>query len=351
MESCDLASLPDDLLDVRQDLSQYSYDAADVLELCEDATLVSSQFVSSQQSSQASYKVGDSLPFGDAGFDEEDADLFDQFDDPVGSTFAATESGVAVKYDSGVPSTVVDAAAAAGRGESCLVEVPCEQDVEYDTTVEQPTFDFFGNHTAFDVKTEPLDLPSPSTVTCSPSPVVIYSPDSTSCRFVPSVEACGASRLHISDDDLLTLSTRELNRRLRQLPEDEQRQLKNRRRTLKNRGYAQTCRTRRVGQRNELEAENERLAAEVRQLTAGITSRNAECDRFNLETTVEIDSGQFHGEVIELRASNKMLAAECERLREELVQTTADRDYYKSQLEFYMNVFLANGIVGEGELR
>ena len=57
----------------------------------------------------------------------------------------------------------------------------------------------------------------------------------------------------ICDEDLVNVSVRELNRTIRAYPRDVQTELKKRRRTLKNRGYAQICRQKRVDNKNSLE--------------------------------------------------------------------------------------------------
>ncbi|XP_013412524.1 transcription factor MafK isoform X1 [Lingula anatina] len=71
---------------------------------------------------------------------------------------------------------------------------------------------------------------------------------------------------YISDDELVTLTVRELNRQLKSLPKDEVTKLKQRRRTLKNRGYAASCREKRMSQKDELELERQTLAQQVERL-------------------------------------------------------------------------------------
>jgi chromosome segregation ATPase len=70
-------------------------------------------------------------------------------------------------------------------------------------------------------------------------------------------------RVELSDEVLANLPVKELNNILRGLPEDDVFKLKQRRRTLKNRGYAQNSRTKRVRQREDLEDERQQLKSEL----------------------------------------------------------------------------------------
>ena len=71
----------------------------------------------------------------------------------------------------------------------------------------------------------------------------------------------------VMDDSMLVhLPLRELNKRLRALPKAVAYTLKKRRRTLKNRKYAQNCRSKRLEQKSEMEIENGYLKEEMSEM-------------------------------------------------------------------------------------
>lgn len=209
----------DTLLEDRQDLSQYSYDPEDRLETV--------TFPDSQQSSQASDKYDVFLGCSD---DQRPADELD-----VESTVLASEYPC--------QTTVAEWLASADDTNpvSSSQEVPLALEFE----------------NAIEVKSE-ADGESTSALLSS-----------------PLVSSSG-----MNDDELMSLSTRELNRRLQSVSSDERSRLKQRRRTLKNRGYAQTCRTRRVIGQYQLKQDNDALVAEVNELKGTVRTLTAERDQY-----------------------------------------------------------------------
>lgn len=99
----------------------------------------------------------------------------------------------------------------------------------------------------------------------------------------------------ISDELLTTLSVRELNKRLHGYPREQIMKLKQKRRTLKNRGYAHNCRSKRLQQRQDLEQRNRSLQHELHRLKTELSRTIQERDllrqRLELQRCAGIDSG------------------------------------------------------------
>jgi len=136
---------------------------------------------------------------------------------------------------------------------------------------------------------------------------------------VPAAVAPISSRVMssyaISDDELMSLSTHQLNDRLRSMSADERSRVKQRRRTLKNRSYAQTCRTRRLADQHQLKHNSEALAAELKALKKRVRSLTAELDYYRGHGVTEAD------------------VAEMRTFKESVRTLTAERDYYRGQCE------------------
>lgn len=112
-------------------------------------------------------------------------------------------------------------------------------------------------------------------------------PPATPLHLRPALTPCVAPQVKkeagenapvLSDDELVSMSVRELNQHLRGLSKEEIIQLKQRRRTLKNRGYAASCRVKRVTQKEELEKQKAELQQEVEKLASENASMKLELD-------------------------------------------------------------------------
>ncbi|UYV76330.1 MAFG [Cordylochernes scorpioides] len=75
----------------------------------------------------------------------------------------------------------------------------------------------------------------------------------------------------LSDAELMTLSVRDLNRQLKSagLTKEQIAAMKARRRTLKNRGYAANCRTKRIETKGELEREKGAIEHSINMIQEG----------------------------------------------------------------------------------
>lgn len=94
----------------------------------------------------------------------------------------------------------------------------------------------------------------------------------------------------IDDEVLMTLTVRELNKKLHGFPREDVMRFKQKRRTLKNRGYAQNCRSKRLQQRHELEHTNRQLHNEL--------------DRIKMELSRVIQEREQLKQMLQMRSSN-----------------------------------------------
>ncbi|KAK1804764.1 hypothetical protein P4O66_003612 [Electrophorus voltai] len=106
-------------------------------------------------------------------------------------------------------------------------------------------------------------------------------PEPPKRKFIQNLQVkkeAGENAPALSDDELVAMSVRELNQHLRGLTKEDVVRLKQRRRTLKNRGYAASCRIKRVTQKEELERQKAELQQEVDKLARENASMRLELD-------------------------------------------------------------------------
>ena len=96
----------------------------------------------------------------------------------------------------------------------------------------------------------------------------------------------------LTEEQLVSLTARDLNRICREMPEDVVKQLKKRRRTLKNRGYAYNSRVRRVTQKTALETERDDLKQQIQQLTDRCRFLEKEADQWKRKAQT-LERGQL----------------------------------------------------------
>lgn len=96
----------------------------------------------------------------------------------------------------------------------------------------------------------------------------------------------------LTEEQLVSLTARDLNRICREMPEDVVKQLKKRRRTLKNRGYAYNSRVRRVTQKTALETERDDLKQQIQQLTEKCRVLEKEADQWKRKAQT-LERGQL----------------------------------------------------------
>ncbi|XP_013389058.1 neural retina-specific leucine zipper protein [Lingula anatina] len=97
-----------------------------------------------------------------------------------------------------------------------------------------------------------------------------------------SLISCDSS-FGFTDEELVSLTTPELNRRLKGLSKETVALAKKRRRTLKNRGYASNCRAKRSHTRQSLQEENGNLQREVERLQKQLSETKKELTFYRKE--------------------------------------------------------------------
>lgn len=97
---------------------------------------------------------------------------------------------------------------------------------------------------------------------------------------VPDEEDAMLRRVGVTVEELTSLTIVELNKRLYGLSKTEMNKLKARRRTLKNRGYAQNCRTSKDEEEKKLKEEGDILEREIADLTQSNEEKRKKVEDF-----------------------------------------------------------------------
>lgn len=140
---------------------------------------------------------------------------------------------------------------------------------------------------------EPLvpPRPNPPVQQQAPTPVNNTHPHSNSSSapqnfLITEIKQPESQQIVLTEEELAEMPVKDLNALLRGLPETEVLKLKQRRRTIKNRGYAQTSRTKRTTQKSMLETEKESLGS----LLDKITRENELLRRERDEARIKLDA-------------------------------------------------------------
>ena len=114
----------------------------------------------------------------------------------------------------------------------------------------------------------------------SPAPSECFS--TSNSHFFSEDEQLSPNEMKFTEKELRELSVKDINRLLKErgLSKDEIARVKHRRRTLKNRRYAQHSRLRRIETKNNLEVEKKSLSQELEKLRKQVTAVERERDMY-----------------------------------------------------------------------